>query len=121
MNKILEWQYDQLVKELLLLQDHIADPSCPCETGGEMCVRKHLFLIEAYAEETISMEEKREYRDKLGKLAVEAKDLRNSEEKHLKGEQKQTPANLLEWTRNWRKQFEGYSLSLAEAKGDHRS
>ena len=121
MNKILKWQYDQLVKELLLLQDHIADPSCPCETDGEMCVRKHLLLIEAYAEESTSMEENQEYRDKLGTLAVEAKDLRNSEEKHLRGEQKHAPANMLEWARNWRKQFEGYSLSLAEAKGDHRS
>jgi hypothetical protein len=45
-NKILVWQYHQLVKELLLPQDHIADPTCPCETGGEMCVRKHLFTID---------------------------------------------------------------------------
>ena len=57
MNKILVWQYDQLVKELLLLQDHLADPTCPCESGGEMCVRKHLFTIEAYAGESLSMEE----------------------------------------------------------------
>ena len=115
MNKMLEWQYDQVVKELLLLQDHMADPSCPCETGGEMCVRKHLFTIEAYAQESLSMEGNEEYYGKLGKLAGEAKDHRNSEEKHLRGEQAQGPANLLEWARDWRKQFEGYSLSLAEA------
>ncbi len=115
MDKILNWQYDQLVKELLLLQDHIADPSCPCETGGEMCVRKHLFTIEAYAGETIAMEDNEEYRGKLEKLAGEAKDHRISEEQHLRGEQAQLPANLLEWARDWRKQFEGYSLPLAES------
>jgi len=103
------------VKELLLLQDHIADPSCPCETGGEMCVRKHLFTIEAYAGETLAMEDNEEYRAKLEKLAVEAKDHRNSEEERLRGEQAQSPANLLEWARDWRKLFEGYSLPLAES------
>jgi hypothetical protein len=115
MNQIVRWQYDQLVKELLLLQDHIADPSCPCETGGEMCVRKHLFTIEAYAEETLPMEDNEEHRAKLEKLVGEAKDRRNSEEEHLRGEQAQLPANLLEWARDWRKQFEGYSLPLAES------
>ena len=114
MNKILKWQYDQLVKELLLLQDHISDPSCPCETGGEMCVRKHLFTIEAYAQESLSMEDNAEYQDKLGKLASEAKDRRNTEEEHLRREQAQAPSNLLEWARDWRKQFEGYSLSLGD-------
>ena len=114
MNKIVRWQYDQLVKELLLLQDHIADPSCPCETGGEMCVRKHLFTIEAYAGETIAMEDNKKYRGKLEKLAGEAKDRRISEEGHLRGEQEQLPANLLERARDWWKQFEGYSLPLAE-------
>ena len=121
MNQILKWQYDQLVKELLLLQDHIADPSCPCETGGEMCVRKHLFTIEAYAEETIAMEDNGEYRAKLEKLAGEAKDRRDSEEEHLRGEQAQPPANLLEWARDWRKQFEGYSLSLGSDQTDANS
>jgi hypothetical protein len=121
MDKILNWQYDQLVKELLLLQDHIADPSCPCETGGEMCVRKHLFTIEAYARESLSMEDNEEYSRKLGKLASEAKDHRKSEEKHLRGEQAQVPDNLLEWARDWRKQFEGYSLSLGNDQTDATS
>jgi hypothetical protein len=58
------------------------------------------------------MEETEEYRAKLGKLAGEAKERRNSEEEHLRGDQAQSPANLLEWARDWRKQFEGYSLSL---------
>jgi len=121
MDRILNWQYDQLVKELLLLQDHIADPTCPCETGGEMCVRKHLFTIEAYAQESLSMEDNKEYQGKLGKLASEAKDRRKSEEEHLRGDQAQVPANLLEWARDWRKQFEGYSLSLGNDQTDAAS
>jgi len=56
-----------------------------------------------------------EYLGKLGKLVGETKDRRNSEEEHLRGEQAQSPANLLEWARDWRKQFEGCSVSLAES------
>jgi hypothetical protein len=67
MEKILKWQYDQLIKALLLLQEHQADTSCPCESGGEMCVHKHLMEIEAYAQETLPMENNKEYRKKLGK------------------------------------------------------
>jgi hypothetical protein len=39
---ILKWQYDQIIKELLLLQDHNVDKACPCESDGERCERKHL-------------------------------------------------------------------------------
>ena len=116
MSRILEWQYDQLEKELLLLQDHIADPTCPCETGGEMCVRKHLLTIEAYAGETLAMEGNKEYQEKLEKLACEARDRRDSEEEYLRRNQAQAPTNLLEWARDWRKQFESYSLAHAEVK-----
>ena len=57
MNPILKWQYEQIIKEHLLLQEHLSDPSGPCESDGEMCVRKHLCAMEAYAEETIPMED----------------------------------------------------------------
>jgi hypothetical protein len=68
MKPILKWQYDQIIKELLLLQEHQTDPTCPCETDGEMCVRKHLLTIEAYAEETIPMEDDESFRQKLEQL-----------------------------------------------------
>ena len=58
------------------------------------------------------MEENEEYQGKLGELAGEAKDRRKSEEEHLWGDQAQAPVNLLEWARDRRKRFEGYSLSL---------
>jgi hypothetical protein len=109
MEPILKWQYDQVIKELLLLQDHQTDDSCPCAEAGEMCVRKHLMTIEAYAQETVPMEGQEEWKDKLRKLAAEAKDLREREEAVLCGTD--VPQNLSEWTRQWRKEFETHSLA----------
>jgi hypothetical protein len=105
---ILKWQYDQIIKELLLLQEHQTDPTCPCSTDGEMCVRKHLMTIEGYAQETIPMEEEESYKDKLKGLAVDAQTYRQQEEDALRGEGEHV--SLIEWTRNWRKEFEEHSL-----------
>lgn len=110
MKPILKWQYDQIIKELLLLQEHSADQSCPCESDGERCVRKHLLSIEALAQETLPMEENKEFKDKLQILSLEAKMNREKEEKSLCGKPEEAP-NLVDWTRNWRKQFGAYSLA----------
>jgi len=107
---ILKWQYDQIIKELLLLQEHSADQSCPCESDGERCVRKHLMSIEALAQETLPMEENQEFKDRLQILSLEAKTNREKEEKSLCGKPEEAP-NLVDWTRNWRKQFGPYSLA----------
>lgn len=109
MKPILKWQYDQIVKELLLLQEHEADPTCPCETEGERCVRKHLMTLEGYAQETLPMEPNEKYKDALRKFGDESKEQREQEEKSLCG--KGESVNVLEWSRYWRKQFEGYSLA----------
>jgi hypothetical protein len=106
---ILKWQYDQLVKELLLLQEHQTDPSCPCSTDGEMCVRKHLLTIEAYVQETIPMEDDAAYRERLTDLAGEAQSYRLQEEEALRGEDEHP--SLAAWTRDWRKVFEEHSLT----------
>jgi len=113
LKKILKWQYDQLIKELLLLQEHQADPSCPCETDRETCVRKHLMEIEAYAQETIPMEENEEFKKKLEKLQLEAKQIREAEEASLRDEKVEYPFDEKEWPRNWRKEFEAYTLHNA--------
>lgn len=109
MKPILKWQYDQLIKELLLLQEHLSNPSCPCESAGEQCVRKHLFTIEAYAEETIAIEENEEFKLKLMELALQAEANRQVEEKALCG--KGETVKIIEWSRKWRKNFETYSLA----------
>ncbi len=112
MKPLLKWQYDQLLKELLLLQEHQADPSCPCETQSEMCVRKHLLIIEAYAQETAPMEQKGEYKTTLMELADQARRFRKEEEAALRGESAEYSFDILEWPRRWRKEFEAYSLEI---------
>ncbi len=118
MKPILKWQYERLIKELLLLQEHQADPSCPCETESEMCVRKHLLTIEGYAEETLALEENEFYRLKLAKLAQEAKEFRSAEEASLRGEKAEYPVDPMDWPRKWRKEFEAYSLEKADNDAD---
>jgi len=107
---ILKWQYDQILKELILLQEHQTDPSCPCATDGQMCVRKHLLAIEGYVQETIPMEENEYYKEKLKELAGQAQAYRQQEEAALRDEAEH--ADLVEWSRDWRKTFEEYSLGL---------
>lgn len=108
MKPILKWQYEQLVKELILLQEHQADPHCPCESDGEMCVRKHLLTIEAYAQETVAIEEGHQRRVQLQQIAEEATQYRHDEELTLCAGG--APIDVLDWSRNWRKEFEAYSL-----------
>lgn len=116
MEPIVKWQYDQIVKELLLLQEHEEDETCPCQSAGEMCVHKHLMTIEAYAQETSSMETNDEYREKLKRLAGEAQDHRRREEKALCGQSDHE--DLIQWARDWRKEFETYAFSCdAEVAG----
>ncbi|GAB6059800.1 hypothetical protein [Desulfonatronum parangueonense] len=108
---ILKWQYEQLLKEMLLLQSHLTDQDCPCETESEMCVRKHLLIIEAYAQETIPLEKDEEFQTKLQQLAIEAKNKRNVEERKLRGEDQGLAEEDSDWVRGWRKEFEFRSLA----------
>jgi hypothetical protein len=117
MKPILKWQYIQLTKELLLLQNHASDPTCPCKSEGEMCVRKHLLLIEALAEETSSLESEPERIKYLGKLAEEAKNKRDIEEQNLCGE-KTMPQDLVTWARVERKIVESWSLACELLPGE---
>lgn len=98
---------------LLLLQEHAADQSCPCETDGERCVRKYLIAIEAYAQKTMPMEDNQEYKDKLQILAQEAKDYRAQKEKSLCGHPEEAP-NVLDWARDRRRELGAYSLACEE-------
>ena len=111
MKPILKWQYDQLIKALLLLQEHWATPDCPCKTDGESCVRKHLLTIEAYADETQSIEPSDGKRADLLSLSLEAKQLREVEEANLCGKSREYPVNLDTWARDKRKSLEDYSLA----------
>lgn len=107
----LKYQYEQLIKHMLLLQNHAAARTCPYTPTGEMCIRKHLFAIEAYAEETIPMEESSSYRQKLESLQTEALNYRLDQEAVLCGEKEQFLEGLDHWTRKWRKEFEMHALT----------
>jgi hypothetical protein len=109
MKPIVKWQYDQIIKELLLLQEHEEDKTCPCQSAEEMCVHKHLMTIEAYAQETSAMETDEAYREKLQRLALEARDHRGQEEKALCGQG--AHEDLIAWTIDWRKVFEANALA----------
>ena len=112
MKPILKWQYEQLVKELLLLQGHVSDPSCPCKSSGEMCFRKHLLTIEALAQESAPIAESNEEKDGLEQLAGEAKELREQEERNLCGQKAAFPQDPADWARKWRKRFESLACEL---------
>ena len=116
MKPILRWQRDQISKELLLLQGHISDPTCPCKTDGEKCVRKHLLTIEALAQETIPIEDSDARAEELAQLANEARELRDAEEKNLCGQKPGYKWPIDSWSRNWRKKFETLACEL-DGKG----
>ncbi|MDD5475465.1 MAG: hypothetical protein PHU03_03000, partial [Syntrophales bacterium] len=112
MKPIVQWQYEKLEGNCGLLEEHLADPECPCHSDGENCARKHLKRIEDYATETIILmaRDKNSPEDELKKLdllAVEARDYRRAEEKHLCGK-KVPPAEFvtIAWASTWRKYFE---------------
>jgi len=118
---ILKWQYEQITKELLLLQGHASDPACPCASDGEACVRKHLLTIEALAEESIGIEPSEATRDTLAQLADECKEKRAKEERKLCGHEVEWE-DLAPWARAWRKKFEPPACNLVEHEvhgGDH--
>ncbi len=115
---VLKYQYDNLMKQLMLLQDHAAARSCPYSQNGEMCIRKHLMTVEAYALETLPMEDKPEYKQKLKSLESEANEYRMDQENVLCGVQDQFLDGLGEWARKWRKDFEMHCL-LCELEKTH--
>ncbi len=117
---ILKWQYETLCKELLLLQGHAADPSCPCQSEGETCIRKHLMTVEALAQETTPMETELEKIQFLNLMIVEARNVRAEEERHLCGLNPAPNDDLAEWAREKRKTIEGWSLAcdlIADKEG----
>ncbi|MCL6430892.1 MAG: hypothetical protein K6V36_08525 [Anaerolineae bacterium] len=103
---VIKYQYEEIIKHLLLLQDHAAARTCPYTPTGEMCIRKHLIAIEAYAEETIPIEDDPTYREKLERLETEARSYRLDQEAVLCGEKTQLLEGLDHWARKQRKEFE---------------
>jgi hypothetical protein len=110
MKPILKYQFDQLMKQFLLLQDHAISRTCPYTAGGDYCIRKHLMTIEAYCEETAPMADEREDQELLGAIQDEAKNLRYQEEAILCGQHGVPSEDLCGWARRRRKDVEPLTL-----------
>ena len=106
MKKITKWQLEQLEKELRLLQGHLVDPSCPCQTDGEHCVRKHLITIAALATETLPIAKTDEDREMLKKLTKEAQSYANIESWKICHSGLEINLVSADWARNWAKRVE---------------
>ncbi len=119
--RILKYQYEQIVKQLMLLQDHAAARTCPYTPSGEMCIRKHLLALEAYAEETLPMEKDRAYQEKLMALEGEALNFRLDQEKVLCKETEQLLDGMGEWARKQRKEFEMHCLTCELEKTGNKN
>ncbi len=81
MNAILKYQYDQIIKQLLLLQDYAAMRFCPYSPKGDYCIWKHLLALEAYADETEPMEDDKQRKENLEPLSLFAAVEKNLEQK----------------------------------------
>ena len=108
---VLKYQYEQIIKHLMLLQDHAAARTCPYSPAGEMCIRKHLLTIEAYAQETVPMEDNPTFKKKLEDLGAEASNYRLDQEAILCGEKEESLEGLDHWARKWRKDLELHALT----------
>ena len=121
-SKMLKWQYDRIIGQLILLQDHAADPTCPCTLGesGEFCTAKHLLAIQEYAVETMQMVGDEQVKGFLNDLSIEAREHRDRE-KALQCGQEVDFHDLAEWARAKRKYLEPLvykSCEIAQVKKD---
>ncbi|MBA7608637.1 hypothetical protein ES703_15816 [subsurface metagenome] len=79
------WQFEQIEAECALLQGHATDPSCPCESETEHCIRKHLLTIEALAKETYPMVNSDQEKQQMTDLAEQARQWRKEIEQLTMG------------------------------------
>lgn len=95
LSPLVRWQYEQIEKECGLLTSHATDPDCPCDTDTENCIRKHLLIIEALAQETYPMD--------------------------ISDQEKQRMADLADQARDWRKQIEQYTIGSGSQETNNPS
>ncbi len=108
---IVRWQYEKIEGTLGLLEEHLADPDCPCRSEGESCARKHLKRAEDYASETLTILSRHKgYEEEIGKLqelSAEARAYRRTEEESLCGKEvEEKDLVTTGWASTWRKYFE---------------
>ena len=105
--KMLEWQYYQILGDLQEIQRHDGDETCPCrlsEDLGENCLAKHSLGLSIIAAETAAMETNKENAKLLWTLAGDAKE-RHQQIKGFLCHKEDAP-EFGDWSRQWRKKFE---------------
>ena len=85
------WQLEQIEAECALLQGHATDPTCPCESETEHCIRKHLLTIEALAKEAYPMVKEPQEKERLTDLADQARQWRKEVEALTQGNSDPNP------------------------------
>ncbi len=93
LSPLVRWQYEQIEAECVLLAGHATDPSCPCESDTEHCIRKHLLTIEALAKETYPMDISDQEKQGMADLADQARAWRKQIEQLTKSSSPQETAN----------------------------
>ena len=106
--KMMTWQLKAIIGELLLLQRHAQDSSCPCEltTEHEMCQPKHLLAIETYALETEAMTDDPKLKELLHNIAGAADDLSRAYQEAP--EDVRPYSDIAQFSRDARKELEPY-------------
>lgn len=64
--KTVRWNLRKATKELLLLEEHLADPAQRCPD----CIWKHLLKTEAWLEEAATLDNRKEYTALLRELGT---------------------------------------------------
>ena len=123
--KMLEWQYFQIIGELQELQRHDSDPTCPCRLSddlGENCLAKHSLGLSILAAETAAMETDKGNAKLLWTISEEAKE----HHQQIKGFlcHKEDAPEFGDWSRQWRKKFEPIyyrtcSVKVKDSEGEN--
>jgi hypothetical protein len=120
MKAITRWQYEKLESNAGLLEEHLADPECPCNSDGENCARKHLKRIEDYGQETLVIlardpNSSSAEMNRLDEIIMQARGYRQAEERHICGQKVPEKEFVnLAWASNTRKYFEGLLVGTCD-------
>lgn len=102
MDKILKNQYDQIAKQLVLLQDFATMRYFPYSPLGAVYIQRRLKAIEATIDKTEPIEFEEGWKERLQVLKREACDFRLREDAFHELNQRQRSQILEVWAKKWR-------------------
>ncbi|MDQ1280945.1 MAG: hypothetical protein QG670_2208 [Thermoproteota archaeon] len=101
MDKILKNQYDQIIKQLVILQDCATMNYFPYTSLGDTYIQRHLQTIEFCVDGIKSIESDEARKVKLKVLQIEARNFRLGEKTPSKVNRKQLTTMLEDWSSKW--------------------